>query len=222
MAMKRVRVLGVVIAVFVGIAGCTGGSPGATSAQPSDAPTTSPGVTPIATVGPEPTLSVPDRAYVFDISVALQDEEAAGPTNPDGTSESGCTPPAGDVLPDGIWAVYVSAWSADALEFDLVCFYGQTSEIYIEALAECTDAHPGEECQYDAIVVNDNPRLRTMPASADATFAYFDGRGSRREVPLGSAPDEFTVDVDPAMGYLWWLYVNDGAITQVHFYARPG
>lgn len=220
--MNRACMLGVAVVAMIGLTGCTSGSPEVALTQPSDTPTVNPTVTPIATVGPEPTLSAADRVYVFDSSVADWDDLIVGPTNPDGTSVSGCTPPAGDVLSDGIWAVYVAEWGADALEFDLVCVYGHASEIYIEAHTACTDSHPGEECQFDAIVKNDSARLRTLPISGDATFVYFDNQASWREVPLGSASDEFTVDVDPAMGSLWLLYVNGGAITQVRYYVFPG
>jgi len=67
-----------------------------------------------------------------------QDDNPDGTVNAAGTSGSGCTPPSGETLPDGVWAGLVADWRPDALVLDLVCAYGPATPLHATNFAQCT------------------------------------------------------------------------------------
>jgi len=110
---------------------------------------------------------------------------------------SGCSPGPG-ALPDGIWFGAIAARTVEALEFDLMCF------------------SPGPEGPGD--VSNASTSLRTVPVAQSAfVHTILDG-------PRGV---EWTYEDYPVWlmhsphplcgteGCLVWLYVNDGAVTEI-------
>jgi len=110
-----------------------------------------------------------------------------------------------------VWFGYVVVRSASTIEFDLACFY--FGDIAYEKGAEV-----GEEVANDYFVSNVNPTLRAITIAGDVSVFEIDA----------TQPDTFLsvpfVDwpVDPS-GYIAcpdtfcgvWLYINDGAVTEI-------
>jgi hypothetical protein len=229
----------VVVAVVVGLAGlsaaaCGGDEPDtdattsmatATSPTPTPGPTTPaettpPAVTPTSPTAPTtasaPSLPTPTgpatpppRAPSADVTFAFTGDfppvEAGS-----GAHGSGCAPGPG-MLPDGTWFGFGRDLRPNAIEFDLACFYTGAAAA-AEAAARGLESPPPN----DYLIVNDNPTLRTVPVAADAQAwrlvlsvelvetTYADFRLDAGE--FQDCPGDFC---------LLWLYVNDGAVTEV-------
>jgi len=128
--------------------------------------------------------------------------------------------PAAAALEDGRHYVYAEAVSEGAtgpeLTFDLAYFY--TGE---EAAQEAADRGDESPPPNDYYIVNDNPKLRTLPIGPDTVVRYVpDGTccnlkagdiDAWSEAVNGTAPTDY-----PDMRYTgWWITVRDGAIERV-------
>jgi len=133
-------------------------------------------------------------------------------------SESVSAAPAGDVLPDERYFVYAKAVSEGAvgpeLTFDLA--YYLTDEAAQEAAAE-----HNEEVTDGYYIVNDNPKLRTMALSPDATVRYVpEGtccKPKAGNLDAWSAAVNGTAQTDyPNMEATgWWIGVEGGEIVRI-------
>jgi hypothetical protein len=200
------------------LAGCGKATPESTTAAPS--------TTASSALSEDPSESASDSGesdpggasqyeFSFSLDQTVLEIGFKAPFNADGTYGSGCTPPSGETVPDGIWAVHVEDWGTDSLTFDLVCFYAFDSEHAIAKEAAC-QAEYGDDDDYEYCasvrawdVTNDNLRLRTLPVADGSTFI---DQHNWTEDPLGEAILGDSLDTSALM----WLYVNDGEITQVH------
>lgn len=116
----------------------------------------------------------------------------------DSAAGSGCNPGAA-TLPDGIWFGLIDEATADRISFDLACFW--TAREYD-----------------DGLITNDSNRLRSVVVNPDAVAYQVVDIGGIGWVPmtysewLVAPPDEMlcSYPCDAA-----WLYVNDGAVTEV-------
>jgi len=145
--------------------------------------------------------------------------------NADGTSASGCTP-GGGALPDGVWGGLIAEWgNPTSLSFDLECVYGSSSQKVADYTAACLVRTGGavEMCQTSVLAENSSTALRSEPLAPGATLIYQEGTGTWREVPIAQAPLDATTNATggPAE-HVWWIYVNDGRITQVLYDMFPG
>lgn len=122
------------------------------------------------------------------------------PFHDDSASGSGCTPGPG-VLPDGWWYGTLDGPVAGDVTFDLACYY-------VGAAAEAEAASRGDEVNNDYYVVNDNPTLRTMPVTDDATASC---------VELGAGVEQVDCAPTDVDGEMWavWLRVQDGEVDRI-------
>jgi hypothetical protein len=163
---------------------------------------------------PSPTTSTPDnggatRSKVLDRYGDEGPQEAVAPNDgSDGTAGSGCRPGSRDRLPDGVWMTYVTAFSADTVAVDLLCF--ETVESSGEAIE-------------DWGFTNDSTRSRTVPLADDALFflqtvppPHFPGEATELRVfedPL--AAGAFTAKAGDATPMAWVL-VEGGQVVEVY------
>ena len=77
----------------------------------------------------------------------------------------------GDVIPDGYWRGFVRSFGTTALDFDLVCVYG--NDVNPQLIADWAAQHPGEPQPWvpDGFMVNNNSRIRSVVLSP-AFFAH--------------------------------------------------
>ncbi len=133
-------------------------------------------------------------------------------------SESVSPAPPDDVLPDGRSFVYAKDVSEGTdgteLTFDLAYFLTD------EAAQEAAAAH-GDEVVNGYYIVNDNPKLRSMPISPDAIVRYVP-EGTCCQLKSGnldawSAAVNGTAQTDyPNMTYTgWWIGVEGGEIVRI-------
>ena len=116
---------------------------------------------------------------------------------PDGLLAPGCSPGTSD-LPDGIWFGRIERASDTSIEFDLMCF------------------GPGPEGP--GTISSTNPKLRTVPVESDTVVYAIVQDGYWQAMTW----DEWYPSPPPANAFCppegcWdvWLYVNDGAVTEV-------
>lgn len=118
----------------------------------------------------------------------------------DAASGNGCTPGEGEELTDGWWYGTLTSPVTDEVVFDLACYY-------VGAAAEAEAASRGDEVNNDYYVVNDNPRLRALTVTEDATASC---------VALGAGLA--MVDCSPsevAGDWALWLRVRDGDVDRI-------
>ncbi len=125
--------------------------------------------------------------------VATPEYQVASLPGAGGNYGSGCSP-GSNTLPDGIWFGSIATADNSKIEFDLMCF------------------GPGPEGPGD--VTNSNPKLRTVSVDPAAiVFRVVDGPGWQA-VPYSAwltiLPSPFC-----SGGCVYWLYVNDGVVTEV-------
>lgn len=190
-------------------------SPSDTSA-PSDT-ATAPTITAPTTSASTPTGSNEDPAATSPtdsqcvysgggwICVGLPTEEptAEGPV-PEG---SGCSP-RGDTLPDGSWFGLITEATAEAIEFDLACwFVGDDAE-------QAASEDGFGPVHNDYYVRNTSDRVRTVPAAAGAQAAFHPD-GIPDQVETATLAEYLTAVEDRGLVFGVWLTVEDGAVTQV-------
>ncbi len=152
---------------------------------------------------PLPTTTTSDIYY----SVATHADQILWPDALPGSGGwwgSGCSP-GSNTLPEGIWWGYVTDLTRTSVTFDLVC---------IKFVVQ-TDNDPSTE-DHAWVIENNNPKLRTIPVSSDALvscqwmgcppypYPYVEWITDDR-LPHGDSGREGGV----------WLYVNNGAVTEV-------
>lgn len=190
-----VLVLALVLAAFGGVyVAARGGQDGA---QPPATPTL--GASPTHTRSPKPTASASP-------SVAPTPSATVAP----------------DTLPNGRSFVYAKAVD-DAGEpvtftFDLAEYL--TDQEAADAAAAHGDESPPPNGYY---IVNDNPRLRTMPLSSPVQIRYYPSGGDACCNLQPGTVDGFAAAVNgsamtdyPDMSFSpWWVTVQDGVITKI-------
>jgi hypothetical protein len=128
-----------------------------------------------------------------------------------GAAGSGCAP-GGDILPDGIWFVFVKNASSETIVLDLACFY-------FGAAAEVAAERDGEEANNDYYISNRNSRLRRAPLADDIrVHAVNPGSApsnSIRPVSLESWLRPGEGKVCPGDFCIVWLFINNGRITEI-------
>lgn len=161
----------------------------------ADAPSSTPSVTPTPTDEPSESPS----------PTASQSPEPPGSASP--------------VLEDGKHFVFVTRASTPengptTVRFDLAYFY--RGERAAQEAAE-----RGEELVNDYYIVNDNPRLRTLPLADDVTVAYIPGSRCCELQPWDIDPwlEAIGLSTNPAdhpgKDVPWWFTVEGGEITQI-------
>jgi hypothetical protein len=127
-----------------------------------------------------------------------------------GASGSGCAP-GSDVLPDGVWFVFLVESLADSVRGDLACFW------FGDIAYEVGEA-AGEEVANDYFISNDSDRIRTVPVAGDAVVWTLAGDTSEghSEVPFPAWPTDGPTYMEcPGDFCTVWLYVNDGMVTDI-------
>jgi hypothetical protein len=149
-------------------------------------------------------------------SPSASPEPSESPSEEAGESVSPA--PAGDVVPDGRSFVYVKevlqGVAGPELTFDL-------AEFLTDEAAQEAAAARGDEVTNGYYIVNDNPRLRTMPISTDAVVRYVP-EGTCCQLKAGnleawSEAVNGTAQSDyPNMRYTgWWITVGGGEIVRI-------
>jgi hypothetical protein len=167
-------------------------------------------------------LSSEDRAESPSVapSDTPSDEPSVEPTESPTPSESETPEPSGSsVLEDGHHFVYVRRVSHPdtgpiTVRFDLAYFYtGERAE------QEATER--GDEVANDYYIVNDNPRLRTLPLADDVEVQYvldsqccelqpWDFDSWLEAIGLSTNPSDH-----PGRNFPWWFTVEGGQITRI-------
>jgi hypothetical protein len=132
------------------------------------------------------------------------------------------SPSASPVLVDGRSFVYAKEMggtaSAPTLAFDLALFL--TDQAAIDAAAAHGDETPPPNGYY---IVNDNPKLRSLPVAPTVTILYYPSGGPACCKHQTGTLDGFTAAVNgvamtdyPDMSYTpWWLTVVNGMIVKI-------
>ncbi|MGH3656904.1 MAG: hypothetical protein ACRDUA_09610 [Micromonosporaceae bacterium] len=126
--------------------------------------------------------------------------------------------PVGAVLEDGRHPVYLTDIDTPArtITLDLVQFLtgDEAKRVYAADHPEDPSGPPN-----DYYIVNDNPRLRTLPVVPGATVTVVwsePGSLDAETISFGELADYFAQDVAPSDPYLWydpfWLTVEDGRV----------
>jgi hypothetical protein len=167
-------------------------------------------------------LSSDDRAESPGVtpSDSPTDEPSVEPTESPEPSESEAPEPSeSPVLEDGHHFVYVRRASHPdtgqiTIRFDLAYFY--TGE-----QAEQEAAERGDEVVNDYYIVNDNPRLRTLPLADEVEVQYvldsqccelqpWDIDSWLEAIGLSTNPSDY-----PGTNVPWWFTVEAGQITKI-------
>lgn len=152
------------------------------------------------------------------------DGPAAGPspaTTTATTPATDATPtpgPSEPVLADGRHPVYVTAvdMAQRRLTFDLIQFLtgGTAHDAYVKDHPDDPEGPPN-----DYYIVDDNPRLRTLPVEPGLeVIVYWLGSGgaSTERIGFDELMDYFATNPAPEDGRLWfapfWLTVQDGVV----------
>lgn len=110
----------------------------------------------------------------------------------------------GETIPDGMWAGFVTV-DGDTVGIDLLCIYtAETAQEFVDLSDNVIWA------DVDSTIVNNNERVRTMPAASDIQLrdALFDSSSGCVEASA-LLPD---VDHSP---YAAWVNIEGGAVTWV-------
>jgi hypothetical protein len=170
-----------------------------------------------------PTSEAPDTTADRPAPVRESSPPAAA-TAPSGETDStiGATngSSGAQVLADGRHPVYFTGFdvAGSTVEFDMVQYLtGAEARAYAEA-------HEDEfgDDYYDNYVVNDNPRLRTLPVAGDVGITVLQtaqGTGNPHAISFGELPGY----VGPDQGYstphlgsaVFWLTVRDGTVVTI-------
>jgi hypothetical protein len=165
-----------------------------------------------------------DAASTSSSTASPRPTHTRSPT-PSPTSSPTTTPtssPAGDTLPDGRSFVYAKkveqSEGASSLTFDLAEFL--TDEDANAAAAAHGDEVPVPNGYY---IVNDNPKLRTLPISPEVTIRYFPSSGPACCKHEPGTLDGFAAAVNgtamtdyPDMTFSpWWITLKDGVIVTI-------
>ena len=142
------------------------------------------------------------------------------PKTADGAEGSGCLAEGG-ALPDGAWFGFVRAWDQSGIDLDLACMYSGA------AAAKVATAHNDESPPpNDFYIANDSKTARRIPVAPAATAARVTHDAS------GGIKTEDTTYADlvanpgsyqqcPAEFCAVWVYVNNGAATEVQMQYLP-
>jgi hypothetical protein len=141
---------------------------------------------------------------------------STGPTETPSPTQSPSPPP--PALPDGRHFVYVKKLHGTppeaALTFDLAEFL--TGEAAAQAAAEHGDESPPPNDYY---IVNDNPKLRTMPVAPDVTIQAIDWTNccEPTDVPYTDWAASLLHPTDALLGTQvpYWITVTDGMIVSI-------
>lgn len=122
---------------------------------------------------------------------------------------SGCTPGTPDTLPDGRWFGFVADGGADAILFDLACWF--VGDAAVLAAAEDSEESPPPNDYY---IRNANPDLRALPVVPDTMVTWYPSEGdptSEDVVPfedwLVARSGEYPLGV--------WVTTEDGRIVAI-------
>jgi hypothetical protein len=172
-------------------------------------------------------LAQRDRGQEADTSPASPTTEL--PTTTPSTATPTTTPTTAvvTVLADGRHPVYLTGLDVAerTVEFDLIQYL--TGD---EADAAFHDDSPGQSggAPNDFYIVNDNPRLRTLPIARDVSVAVLGppvSSTSAHVIALEAFPDYLAGDLVPADDRLWynpfWLTVRAGEVVAIEEQFTP-
>jgi hypothetical protein len=112
------------------------------------------------------------------------------------------------VLPDGRSPVYITSIDVAnrALTFDLIIFLtGQDAKDEWKK-----EGHTGEGPPNDYLIVNNNPKLRTLPVSSSASITYNDPNNSFAPTAVSLSNLKGPFQYRP-----FWITVTGGVITKI-------
>lgn len=220
-------------AIFVICAAVVAAACGSTADSPTTAPPDDPQATTTSTTAPVTTTTDASTTTEASTTTTLQPSTTTtttgdgyvvgtptfAPPQPlegsDGASGSGCVTGGSftdDQRPDGIWYGFVLDRTEDGVVFDLACFW--FGDIAWEKAEEA-----GDEAPNDFWITNDSDQLRRVPVDAATTLHVIDFGAENLgfvAVPFGEWPEGHP-GWSPCPGDLcgMWLYINDGAVTEI-------
>lgn len=223
--MTRTRTL---LALLLLVASCGGGDTSSTTTvaegtttlpQTTLAPTTTAGTAVTTTLPPTPstttTAATTTTAPVIVYAVADGVPPVLGASgDPHG---SGCAPPAGDVLPDGIWFGFVRAFDGFGggdfanVHLDLACYFTGTAAFN----ARVADGLSGDS-DASEYVRNKSPKIYQLPLSRGAEVWWLPGVGFPDLIPANEWPKPGGYFTCPGDFCPVWIYVNGGIITGLY------
>jgi hypothetical protein len=201
-----------VLAVVLVVTACGGDDDAADTTNTSPTTTAMPQTT---TTAPATTQAATTTTQAATTTTQAATTTTEAPTTTIDTntlaSGSGCTPGPGD-LPDGEWFGYVDDADADAVSFDLACWFG--GEAAVLAAAEDGEESPPPNDYY---VRNANTELRDVPVAEEAPVAWLANVGDPATEATIAYDEWLTVrvergvDLQPGV----WLTVTDGEISEI-------
>jgi hypothetical protein len=142
------------------------------------------------------------------------------PTSADGTSPdgSGCTPPEGNTLPDGIWfGVLKSVTPAtNAIGLDLACWYSGAA-----AQAASGSSAPVDNDYY---VRNQNPKIYTLPTVTQVAvvpLATANGGFSGGSAPATTGVASAQAILNTQTPHYVWVEITQGLVTVIQAQFTP-
>ncbi len=200
----RRRPPGAILAALAVMSVLTAGACSSSHGSASAPDTTASGATTVTSAQPTPP-SVP-------ISIPASTDS----TSPDG---SGCTPPAGGSLPDGIWfGVLKSVDTAhDAIGLDLACWFSGAA-----AQAAAGSSTPVDN---DYFVRNENPKIYTLPTATKVAVLPLAENASGGFSGTDAAPTTGVASAQAILGsdtpkYVW-VEITDGLVTVIQAQFTP-
>ena len=196
---ERIAAVGV-IAALVGVAGIVWAGDDGSGQGAVPAPTTRPTEAPAPAAAPS-APALPEADTPVGVTPAAAPVDAPEPES---------------VLEDGRHPVQLTDVdvSGATVEFDLVQFLtgAEADRVWAERYPNEPPGAPN-----DYLVVNDNPRLRTLPvlSGVPVTVAYLDPMGGDDSSPIAFADLPGYLNAS-GHGSMFWLTVHDDTIVDIH------
>jgi len=197
--MRRVALL--IVLLGLGAAACSSGNDGSAS-DTSVTSTTTTTLAPATTTTTAPPAAVPTAPITI-------------PSKNDGSSAngSGCAPPAGEALPDGIWFGDLKAVDVNAgtVSLDLNCFF--TGDAANHAAAQDGQPSPVEDDYY---IRNKVKKVYVLPAQSDVAVFELSSMGGG---PLFKAGNGLQVASQMLSqfnnSWIGWLQIAGGKVIAI-------
>jgi hypothetical protein len=199
---RRILIPTALISV-VALVGCGGGSDDAESTTSTAAVATT---TTVATAATTTTITPVVPTAPFTIPV---------PTGGVSANGSGCAPPPGDTLPDGIWFGNLQSVDvgASTVSLDLNCFF--SGDAANHAAAE--DGETEIPVPDDYYIRNKVKKIYVLPTVANvAVFQLPDNGGNPNPTPAGNGPAAVATMLTQFHNFwIGWLQISGGKVVAV-------
>lgn len=206
-AMRRSLLPSVAITLFWALLAACGSGDGASGTTTTTEETSTTAPTEVITTTQVPVTTTTAMATTTTTAAVATTAQVDTDSLAEG---SGCTPAAGEPLPDGEWFGYVDGAFDSELDFDLACWFG--GDAAARAAAEDGKESPPPNDYY---VRNVNSTIRTISVSGDATVAWLPNPGdptTEEKIPYAGWTAERNIrSYQPGV----WMTIEDGEVVEI-------